>query len=214
MDQSENTIGVKTLTASLLQLDAPTVQLTSTFTQNPLNTPLVLSSILGTDAFGNIRSGTHDTVIPRSGVCSIDVVVPHAVQTVAGTFLHYNSVGPNFFGASTVPGSQVINIFKAGIYEFDIIPDCSCPAIGPEVPFSLFVKLRINGATQSNRTIYDSGGIAAPTRTPAIHFVHAQAPPDIPKTIEFEIQGDSLPNGTPIVINNCTILLTFTALLP
>lgn len=150
--------------------------------------------------------------IPVQGVITATVAVGGAIPTVIGTYLTYTGVDVNTFGVSTIPASSTLTITKAGVYRFWVILDIACGA-APEIPCEVWCQFEKDGLSINNASMYTNGGTAAPTRSLRFLFVHRHAT-TTPAAIKFEIQGDSVPNGTAITITNARVFIDMNGLSP
>lgn len=153
------------------------------------------------------------TDIPVNDVVQVNIAAA-AVSTIVGTFLTYDALSANTSGVS-FPGAGADNftITKKGNYIFHLLFTTTCGA-APEVPFEIWTRIEIGGIPFSSVSIYNNGGTASPTRNPRILFVHKQST-TTPTVIRFELQGDSIPNGTVInLLNSSKIFVQIEGISP
>lgn len=143
------------------------------------------------------------TDIPLSGAFAVNVAIGGNISTVAGSYLNYTGFGANPFGVSAA--GDTITITKSGTYYFEPILDIQC-GVAPEVPCEVWVQLEIDGVSINNATLHTSGGTNSPSRSLRGVFIHGQGL-SVPTLVRFEVQGDSLPNGTPITLTNARVIV-------
>lgn len=212
MKRARNAIDDETIEAAEFTVNCPSFILGPSFIDTAANNVTTVDHLLGTDALGNVRQAPLDALVPQAGIVTVNLTVPHVVSPAAGSYFTYTSVTANTFGISIpAPGSPVIRITRPGIYNMLIVPTIECGA-APEVPCSIFIRERIDGVVTNNSTVYSSGGIGG-SRTPRHVFVHHQITTGT-HTIEFEVQGDSLPNGTAVNVVDGGIFISFSGVLP
>ncbi len=141
--------------------------------------------------------------VPTNDVVRVDPTVGFVIPTAAGSYLTFSSIEANT-NSITLTAPSTINIVKKGNYVFHILLDVVC---GANVPCEVWCRIWVGGISFSGRTVYLNGGAGAPLRSLAFIFIHQQ--PDtggVLTPIQFEIQGDSIPNGTAITVLNTSRL--------